>query len=170
MLESPEEIDSNEVLSIVGYLAGEGLIESLADEAPLIRISHQGVVEVENSRLNPRAATEHFPAQVIQHFHGTVGSVQMGNQNIANVSQELDPRVFELLRDLRFHLAEKSPEAAREGKELLDGLESEVNASNPSESRIKLYLKGLAVFVKDTGKDLLVELGSRLIAGQIGLS
>src|SRR5947207_4816613 len=98
MLEPPEEIDSNEVLSIVRYLAGEGLVESLADEAPLLRISHQGVVEVEDSRLNPQEQTEHFSAQVIQHFHGTVGSVQTGNQKVANVAQEMgDSRVLEVL-------------------------------------------------------------------------
>ena len=170
MLEPPEEIDANEVLAIIIYLAGEGLVESLADEAPLLRISHRGVVEVEDSRLNPREATEHFPAQVIQHFHGTVGSIQVGDQNIANVSQKLDPRVADLLRDLRLHLANESEDPGREGNELLDGLQAEVNTSNPSESRIKLYLRGLAVFVKDTGKDLLVEIGSKLITGQIGLS
>ena len=171
MLEAPEELDSKEVLSIVRYLAGEGLVDSLADEAPLLRISHRGVVEVEYSRLNPREPTEHFSAQVIQHFHGTVGSVQTGNQNVANVRQEIgDPQLVDLLREVRRHLKGETSDVQREGSELLDGLEAEVNASSPSESRIKLYLTGLGNFVKDTGKDLLVEIGSKLITNQIGLS
>jgi hypothetical protein len=171
MLEAPEELDSKEVLSIVRYLAGEGLVDSLADEAPLLRISHRGVVEVENSRLNPREPTEHFSAQVIQHFHGNVGSVQTGNQNVANVMQKIgDPQLLDLLREVRRHLKGDTADVRREGSELLDGLEAEVNASSPSESRIKLYLKGLGNFVMDTGKDLLVEIGSKVITNQIGLS
>jgi hypothetical protein len=169
-LEATDELDSKEILSIVDYLAGEGLVESLADEAPLLRISHRGVVEVEDSLLNPRNPTEHFAAQVIQYFNGTVGSVLTGNQNVANVRQEIaDPQILDLLRELRRHLADERSDVHREGSELLEGLEAEVNALSPSESRINLYLKGLGAFVKDTGKDLLVEIGSKLITNQIGL-
>src|SRR6266536_2749222 len=66
MLETPEGLDEKEVMTIVDYLTGEGLVQRLADEAPLIRISHQGVVEVEQSLLNPQEPTEHFSAPVIQ--------------------------------------------------------------------------------------------------------
>jgi hypothetical protein len=171
MLEPTEELSPKEVLSIVRYLTGEGLVESLADEAPLLRISHRGVVEVEYSHMNPREPTEHFPAQVIQHFHGTVGSVQTGNQSIAHVTQEIvNSQILDLLGELRRHLVDEPSNVRLEGSELLEGLEAEVKGSSPSESRIKLYLKGLGVFVKDTGKDLLVEIGSKLVTNQIGLS
>jgi hypothetical protein len=164
-------MDNREVMSIVDYLSAEGLVKQLSGNAPpLIQISHRGVVEVEESVINPSKPTEHFLAQVIQHFHGNVGAVQTGKQHVANVTQQMhDPHVLELLKELRRHLGNESSEARRDGGELLDGLEAEVTAASPSESRMKLYLKGLRTFVKDTGKDLLVEIGSKLVTGQIHL-
>jgi len=171
MLEVPEGLNSEEVQSIVDYLAGEGLVESLADEAPLLKITHRGVVEVEQSLLNPKEPTEHFSQQVIQNFHGPVASVQTGNQSVSNVTQTIsgDPHLIDLIQQLRHHIVDETPEKQREGYELLEGLQSEVIASGPSESRMRLYLKGLGSFVKDTGKDLLVEIGSKVIGGQLGL-
>jgi hypothetical protein len=169
MLETPEGLDENEVMTIVDYLSGEGLVQHLADEAPLIRISHQGVVEVEQSLLNPQGSTEHFAAPVIQHYHGNVGSVQTGNAAVANVTQNIgDREISDLLKQLRQHLADE-PEASREGNELVDGLQAEVKANSPNRSRVRLYLKGLETFVKDSGKNLLVEIASKVISNQIGL-
>jgi predicted transcriptional regulator len=170
-LEIPENLDRNEVQSIIDYLSGEGLVESLADEGLLLSITHRGVVELEKSLVNPKESTEHFPTQVIQHFHGLVGSVQTGNQNVANVTQSISvgADVSELLRQLRQHITDETPEKQQDGIELLEGLESEIKTPNQSKSRIKLYLKGLGSFVKDTGKDLLVEISSKLISNQLGL-
>jgi hypothetical protein len=167
MLEGSEESDSDEILSIVDYLAGEELVASLADEAPLVRITHRGVVEVEESLLNPKQPTEHFLSQVIQHFHGTVGAVQTGNQNVANVSQNIsnEGEVAALLEELRRHIVDEPTEKQQQGMELLEGLEHEVNADNQSKPRIKLFLEGLGTFVKDTGQKVLVEIGSKLIGG-----
>jgi hypothetical protein len=164
MLEAPE-LDSNEVQSIVLYLAGEGLVQSLADEAPLLRITHRGVVEVEESLLNPKQSTEHFLPQVIQHFHGDVGSVQTGNQNVANVVQNLasDADMLALLRELRRHIVDEPAEKQQQGLELLEGLEIEVKAETQSKPRMKVFLEALGTFVKDTGQKLLVEIGSRLV-------
>jgi hypothetical protein len=171
ILEPPENIQPSELLSIIDYLSGEGLLESLADNAPFVRISHRGVVEVEESLLNPTKPTEHFLSQVIQHFHGSVGSVQTGNQNIAYVTQQIaDLDVRELIKELRKHLMDETSDVKREGGELLDGLEAELSSGSKSESRIKLYLNGLAAFVKDTGKELLVEITSKVITNQMGLS
>lgn len=170
-LEIPEDLDRNEVQSIVDYLSGEGLVQSLADEGLLLSITHQGVVELEKSLVNPKESTEHFPTQVIQHFHGLVGFVQTGNQNVANVTQSINvgSDINELLKQLRQHITSETPEKQQEGIELLEGLESEIKTPNQSKSRIKLYLKELGSFVKDTGKDLLVEISSRLISNQLGL-
>lgn len=154
-LETGEELDPKEIQSIIDYLAGEGLVKSLADEGALLSITHRGVVEVEQALLNPKEPTEHFPAQVIQHFHAAVGSVQTGNQNIANVTQNVsgDARLTELLQELRRQITDQSPDRQEEGIELLEGLETEVGSRSPSESRLKLYLAGPGSFVKDAGKD-----------------
>lgn len=167
LLEATDGVDSSEVQSIVDYLAGEELVESLADEAPLVRITHRGVVEVEQSLMDPKQATEHFVPQVIQHFHSFVGSVQTGNQNVANVVQNLpyEGEVLALLEELRRHIVDEPAENQQQGIELLEGLEREVSAENQSKPRIKLFLAGLGTFVKDTGQKVLVEIGSRLIGG-----
>jgi hypothetical protein len=168
MLEGP--LAADELLSAIDYLSGEGLVESLADGVPFVKISHRGVVEVEKSITNPREPTEHFLPQVIQYFYGNVGSVQAGNQNIANVSQTIgDPKILELVEELRRHLDNKASEFEREGNELLDGLKTEVEASTPNQSRIKLYLKGLGTFVKESGQNLLVEIASRAISKKMDL-
>jgi hypothetical protein len=170
-LESPEGLRPEEIQSIVDYLAGEGLVESLANEAPLLSITHRGVVEVEKSLLKPQEPTEHFPPQVFQLFQGPVGSVQTGNHNVANIAQNIseDSHIGELVEQLRHHIVDDTPEKQREGNELLEGLQSEVSLPSPSKSRIRLYLNGLGSFVKDTGKDLLVQIGSRVIGNQLGL-
>ncbi len=170
-LEIHEDLSPIEVQSTIDYLAGEGLVNSLADEGLLLSITHRGVVELEKSLVNPQEPTEHFPSQVIQNFHGIVGSVQTGNQNVANVVQSINvgPDVIELLRQLRQHITDETPEKRQAGIELLEGLESEIKVPNQSKSRLKLYLEGLGSFVKDTGKDLLVEIGSKLIGKQLGL-
>jgi len=170
-VEVPKEMEPEELQSAIDYLAGEGLVDSFADQALLLQITHRGVVELEKSFLNPKEPTEHFSPKVIQHFHAPVGSVQTGNQNIANVVQNIgvDADVLELLGHLRQHIISESIEKHQEGIELLDGLESEIKIPNQSKSRIKLYLEGLGSFVKDTGKDLLVEISSRLISDQLSL-
>jgi len=73
----------------------------------------------------------------------------MGNQNVAYVTQEIaDLDVRGLINELRKHLIDETSDVQREGGELLDGLEAEVSSGGTSESRIKLYLNGLAAFVK----------------------
>lgn len=165
--EGLEGLDSREALSALDYLAGEGLLKSLANEAPLVSITHLGVVEVEKSLLSPKQPTEHFSPQVIQqHFHGAVGAVQTGNQNVANISQNIsDQDVIGLLEELKLHMVDEPPERQRQGIELLEGLEHEIRAPEQSKPRIRLFLEGLGSFVKDTGQKLLVEIGSRLIIG-----
>lgn len=169
MLEPSDDITDAELVSIIDYLDGEGLVESLADNAPFVRMLHRGVVEMEQSVLNPSTATEHFAVPVIQHFHGSVGSVLTGDNAVAHVTQNIgDPQIADLLRQLRQHLIE-DPDQTNESTELLDGLELEVRNPNPSKSRIKLYLKSLASFVGETGKNILVEIGTRVVSDQLGL-
>ena len=168
-LEPPEGLSEDELLSTIDYLSAEGLIVQLADNAPLVQISHRGVVEIEESIVAPNKATAHFLPQVIN-VYGNVGSVLTGDQNTVNVSQNIsDSEILELVRQLRRHLGNESSDSLQEGNDVLDGLETELNSASPNQSRIKFYLKGLGTFVRDSGKDLLVEIASKLISHQIGL-
>lgn len=167
LLEENNRFSESELVAISDYLAGQGLIKQIDDGGLALQLTHRGILEVEESIKNPEKATENFPAQVIQYFNAPVGSVQTGNQNIANVQQNLGAKtedVINLLRELKEHISENNKQ---EGMEYIEGLEAEVKSEKPSESRIKLFLKGLGGVVKDTGKELLIEVGKKAIAGEI---
>lgn len=172
-LDSQQKREREKELSeISDYLDGEGLITQQSDNGLFIRLEHRGIVEVENSIRNPQKPTEHFSVQVIQNFNAPVGSVQTGNQSIANVTQNLGAEISDitaLLKELRHHIIDDSPERQKVGIELLEGLETEVQSPNQRQSRIKLYLKELGSFVKDTGKDLFVSISKELIKDHLGL-
>jgi DNA-binding MarR family transcriptional regulator len=159
----------DELERISDYLEGKGLIERVADEEIFIQLTHKGIVEIQNSINNPQNPTEHFPTQVIQYFNAPVGSVQTGNQNIANVQQNFGTKtedVIELLTELREHIFD---DKKQEGMEYIEGLEVELKSKKPSESRTKLFLKGLGEVIKDTGKEILADIGKKLITGEMQL-
>lgn len=159
----------DELERISDYLEGEGLIERVANEEIIVQLTHKGIVEIQKSINNPQNSTEHFPAQVINNFYAPVGSNQTGNQNIANVQQNFGSKtedVINLLRELQEHISEDNKQ---EGLEYIEGIEGEIKAKKPSESRIKLFLMGLGGVIKDTGKELLVEVGKKVITGEIQL-
>lgn len=159
-----------ELIKISDYLSGEGLIKQIDDSGLLVQLTHKGIVEIHNSIKNPQKSTEHFPAPTIQNFNtfnAPVGSVQQGNQNVANVQQNFGMEtedIIRLLNELKEHISDANKQ---EGFEYIEGLETEVKSEKPSESRMKLFLKGLGGVVKDTGKELLIEVGKKVITGEI---
>ena len=73
------------------------------------------------------------------------------------------------MKELRQHIVDDTPDRQQEGLELLEGLETEAQSPNQSKSRIKHYLEAVGSFVKDTGKDILVSIGTELLKDQMGL-
>lgn len=159
-----------ELAKISDYLNGERLIEQLTDEGLLVQLTHKGIVEIQNSIIYPQKSTEHFPLQVIQNFNtfsAPVGSFQQGNENIARVQQNIGVQVEDILNlitDLREHVSDGNEQ---EALDYIDGLEAEAKSGKPNESRTSLFLKGLGNVVKETGKDLLVEIGKKMLTGEI---
>ena len=93
----PEIIDIHgaELIRVLQYLEREGLIKPqryllshcLSDgSSPYVKITHQGVIEIEAAITKPHQRTEHFVESVIMNFYGQVGAVQTG-ENTATVSQ-----------------------------------------------------------------------------------
>lgn len=79
-------IDRKDFYHVLQYLTDEGL----ASKSNLVvSLTHEGIVEFEDSLRSPTESTTHFPAPVIQHFHGPVGAVQTGAQSITNVTQKV---------------------------------------------------------------------------------
>ena len=75
------------------YLDEELLVSSAGPEMGIpqngeqYRLTHEGIVEIEHSVEFPEQRTQHFMLSVVQHFHGTVGSVQNAPDSVANVEQ-----------------------------------------------------------------------------------
>jgi hypothetical protein len=92
--DAPEWIEFD-ILDVAGYLAEEGLLEIGSDKeqdrppVPNLCLTHKGIVEVERSIDHPTGATEHFSAQIVQHFNAPVGSVQSGVNSTASSTQHL---------------------------------------------------------------------------------
>jgi hypothetical protein len=167
------EYDEASLSEISDYLEGEGLVNhpSTEDSLFMVELTHKGKKEIIRSIENPGESTEHFPNTVIQNFNfnAPVGAVQQGDNNVANVQQNFGTNtedVLKLLRGLQDHLPDENKQY---GLELIEGLEAEVKSEKPSESRMKLYLKGLGEVVKETGKSLLIEVGKKVISGEISL-
>jgi hypothetical protein len=117
-----EGIPKRELEDILYYLEGEGLIRNFAPG--VVAIEHAGLKEMEDSMRNPERSTKHFESTIIQHFYGTVHSVQTGNQNtqnaIININPDLDEAISSLL-DLinRAELQEIDKDDALEATERL---------------------------------------------------
>lgn len=63
-----------------GFLSRRGGVGNLA-------LSHEGIIEMEQSILYPEERTEHFRPGVVQHFYAAVGAVQNASQSTAHVVQ-----------------------------------------------------------------------------------
>jgi class 3 adenylate cyclase len=71
---------------VLQYLIDEGL--ALKSNL-VVNITHAGIVEFEASQNRPDQPTDHFSSQVIQHFHGPVGSVQTTTDASSNIGQQI---------------------------------------------------------------------------------
>lgn len=84
-----------DLLHILEYLEKQQLIKpigtlySIYNGGAIVRITHKGVREVEGAIKRPYEPTEHFPAHSFQEFNGPVGVAQFGNNNTANVTQNI---------------------------------------------------------------------------------
>lgn len=83
------DFSDDEVRSALSYLENEGLLVNPYDQ-PIFKITHKGVVEIERSIKFPEQRTQHFMLSVVQHFHGSVSSVQNAPNSTANVNQKED--------------------------------------------------------------------------------
>lgn len=146
-----------EVQEVYHYFTNEGLFGNrLVDGG--VSLSHQAIVEIEQSVANPGRGTEHFPSTVIQHFNGPVGSVQTGPHSVAHVTQNFGAGasdVLNLIRELRESLQSFPPEQRQEVIEVVDALEEEVQSSAPRKGRIKAFLGQLSSFTANTASNVI---------------
>ena len=93
-----EGISKRDLEDIIFYLVEEGLIRNFVPG--VVAIEHLGLKEMEDSMRNPELGTKHFESTIIQHFYGTVHSVQTGNQNTQNATININPELDEAILGL----------------------------------------------------------------------
>ena len=91
--------DEAEAFEILEYFRSENFFNDITVVWE-VSLSHRAIVEIENSVKNPQQSTEHFSSTVIQNFNAPVGAVQTGNNNIANVNQNIGQNFSEILEQL----------------------------------------------------------------------
>ncbi len=163
LLEENANYNEKELENISYYLEGEGFVELPYDNGLVVILTHKGIREIRNpTQLKKQSSTS-----PTFHIYGSVGNI--GDNNIANFQQNFGAKpedIISLLKQLQGHISEDN---RQEGLALIESLEKEIKSEKPSEPTIKLFLKGIGNFVKDTGKDLFVEIGKKLITGEIQL-
>lgn len=164
------EWTETELSSSSDYLEGENLVEQKDDSGMLVWLTHDGVragasaSDVENINKERPLILQ---AQNINSFHGPVGSFQQGDKNVANVTQNANANlsdVLPLIRELRNHF---KPDASDAGNEYIDLLEEELEKDSPKESRVRLFLKGVGSLVTEAGKAVVGEVTKKLLSGEI---
>lgn len=80
-------LEFNEANDIFIYVRDKGFLSNRTGTG-WFALSHQGIVEMEQSILYPEERTEHFKPGVIQHFYAAVGVVQNETQSTAHVVQD----------------------------------------------------------------------------------
>lgn len=134
------------------YLEGHGLAETLTADS--IQITHAGIVEYEQTLEHPSQATEHFSQQVVVNVHAPVGAIVTGNQNTANVQQQINngfqaQEVTSLLRTLAAEIEQLDEHDRASAKGALLKVEAEVEKKAPDwMARAKLALGYLTLFPK----------------------
>jgi hypothetical protein len=145
--------DNHQIRESANYLSEEGLLTIEEDDGsgrrprgPYLRLTHKGIVEVEQSITNPTRPTEHFPSTVIQNFNASVGAVQTGSHSTAHAVQSLGaeiPEAFKLTAGLREKIKSLFPELQEAAVQLIEGLEDEFRLTKPRNARVKAFLKEL---------------------------
>jgi predicted transcriptional regulator len=79
-------LEEDEGHDILEYLMQRGLMSNRTGIGWLA-LSHQGIVEMEQSIMHPEQPTEHFRSDVVQRFYAAVGVVQNAVQSISRRTQ-----------------------------------------------------------------------------------
>lgn len=117
--------DLREVESVMHYLADEGLLDIKGfgdDDGPPIGLTHQGIVEIEQARTNPKQRTEHFPAMInvinVQNMHGS--QIQQGTTSSTQIQVNKTVNIETPIREIISRI-EQSSAASEDQKEIARG-------------------------------------------------
>ena len=166
-----EGFEEEEATEHYSYFYSEGFFETHVFDGQIF-LTHQAIVEIENSLNNPQKSTEHFPSPIIQHFNASVGAVFAGNNNVANVNQNIGQNFSEILEQLailRNQFQSLAIEEREEAIKVIDAIAVEVQSQNPSKRKIKSFLSATKDFAVKTGTDLAASTLAKLLESQMGI-
>jgi len=155
------------------YLIGEGLLKPRT-LAGAVSITHQGVVEIENSIRKPNDPTDHFDPPTFtmvnnNTFNAPVGAVQHGAGSVANVTQNVSTNVSNdvkvLLTQLRDQVDQSPSETRDEATSMIGELEQEAGSATPTKWKVRALLAGLGTILSGTASNLLSDLAIKLLGG-----
>jgi hypothetical protein len=170
------DLGPDEAERVARQLQQAGMVEIVSDG--LLRLTEEGTTMTEETileGLTSRAKASAVPAstppsQVVNNFHGPVGSVQSGSGNVANVRQELGiapADVVQLLDQLRSLVESSSSvrpgESAEEALVLVDSLKHEALAANPSRPKMKAFGEMLGKVLTGTAQAVLTSVLTKLL-------
>lgn len=139
--------DAREAIS---WLKAEGLAEQITLDS--IKLTHEGVREVESALERPDEGTEHFaPATIhnVNHFYGTVGGVQQGSNNTMNVAQQFNApaAIIDHFAAIRREVDKLPAEKKNDAIVLVDAMEAEAKKPEPKHVIFSSYATALATLV-----------------------
>jgi DNA-binding transcriptional MocR family regulator len=162
-------INPDEMSRAIEYLKNEHLIErkialvnsiqSLRPDIPVsdvqtkvrsVYITHAGIKKVEEFVKEPEKPT----SPVVNNFNASVGAVQIGNHNTANVTQNngLDfSEARRLIEAIRQSAASLPEEQHAEAIEHVEYFEAEIISTNPEPSRLRASVQALLSLASKIG-------------------
>ncbi len=105
-------------------------------------------------------------------FHAPVGAVQPGNNNVANVNQNIGQNFSEILEQLAIlknQFQSLSSDEREEAIEVIDAIAVEVQSEKPSKGKIKSFLLTTKDFAVKTGTELAASTLAKLLESQMGI-
>ena len=160
------EFSSQELITIIQYLKGEGLLETTKEiqEIPDVNITHQGIIEMEKAFSEPEEETKYFPPIVnitnigsmmnsnVQ--QGTIDSRLRVNYKISNIGQIDD--FIKILRD-KLPQLEVSEEDKLEIESDVKTIESQLASSRPKTSFIIESLNSIKHILENAASSLIAD-------------
>lgn len=142
-------LSHNEKESAFDWLKDKGRVEGYT--AGSFKLTREGADEIEESLRNPDMPTEHFAPISLNIYGGTIGVIQNGSNNTANVVQNIAGGADELLKliaQVRSQvMALEDHDRRSEAIELVDTLEGEAKSSAPKRALAKQCADGLKEYV-----------------------
>ena len=154
-------LSADETSAVVDYLDGEGLLAAEGSLGGGIRLSHAGIVEVEQAIQQPQRATQHFPSAIINNvitIERMVGSQIVQGSPAANQSGTFSDQDWTTLQTWVSSVRSKLPDLKLTDDDMADAeanlatLEAQAKAKKPNKTILGTAGAALGGLLEAAGK------------------